>query len=215
MGLRQLGFSLSEAVACLDREDPDVVGTVRRHLERVEATLEESLERRDRLATVLKEVEAALQPSTEQFLDQIERTTMLDNYHTAEQREQLRLRADGLGRQQIEAVEAEWPELIAKVQEAMAAAGIRRTLRRRRWPPDGGSWSRCSLAAMPASGPVWVACGTGRATPWEPSMPAVPAPNCSPTSTRVGSELSAMSVARCCDILSVMTKVDGVRWWSV
>ncbi|HEX9108204.1 MAG TPA: MerR family transcriptional regulator [Longimicrobiales bacterium] len=58
--------------------------------------------------------------SAEELLQAIEATIMFEKYYTPEQMQQLDERRKQLGEEHIKAVEAEWPQLIARVKDCMA-----------------------------------------------------------------------------------------------
>jgi MerR family transcriptional regulator, thiopeptide resistance regulator len=95
---------------------------VRRHLDRVEQQLGALEELRVRLTRLLDALDGDEAP-TAQFLDAMEAMTMIENYYTPEQLQQLEQRRNELGEDAIEAVEQEWTELYARLRE-LREAGV-------------------------------------------------------------------------------------------
>jgi DNA-binding transcriptional MerR regulator len=138
MSLRQLGFSLDEVRDCLDRPEFSPARVVRMHIERLNEQMERQRRLRVRLEAIAGLLGSAEEVSAEAFLQTIEEMTMLEKYYTPEQLEQLKVRAQQFGQEQIRQAEAEWQEIIAQVRAAMeagvdpASEPIRRLARRRR-----------------------------------------------------------------------------------
>jgi DNA-binding transcriptional MerR regulator len=117
--LRALGFSLEEARDFLKRPEvtPDrVLGLHIAHLKE-QIAVQQGL--CDRLEMVARRWRSEEQVSTEEFLQIIEVTNMIGKYYTPEQMEELKQRREQLGDEHIRQAEAEWPELMAKVQAEM------------------------------------------------------------------------------------------------
>ena len=117
--LRALGFSLEEARDFLKRPEvtPDrVLGLHIAHLKE-QIAVQQGL--CDRLELVARRWRSEEQIPTEEFLQIIEVTNMIDKYYTPEQMDELKKRGEALGQEHIRQVEAEWPELMAKVQAEM------------------------------------------------------------------------------------------------
>jgi MerR family transcriptional regulator, thiopeptide resistance regulator len=120
--LKQLGFTLFEIKALLDRADASPRQLVDDHVRRLHAHI--VLEQRlcERLDGLAQRLSAAEDISSEDFLDIIEVMTMVENsekYYTPEQLARLQERAETIGPERIRQVEAEWPELIAQVRVEM------------------------------------------------------------------------------------------------
>lgn len=119
VSLRQLGFSLEEVRACLDRpgfSPLEVIGFHITHL-REQIKLEQGLcERLETLACHLRE---AGEVSAEEFLQTIKEMTMMDKYYTREQREYLKKRAEEMGPERLRQGSQDWAELIALVRAEM------------------------------------------------------------------------------------------------
>ena len=114
--LRQLGLSLEEVRACLQRADFSPLEVIERHLARLREQIE--LQRRlcGRLESIASHLRAAEEVSVEEFIQTIEGMNMLDKYYTPEQMEQIKERGRQVGQERIREVEAEWPKLHAEVQ---------------------------------------------------------------------------------------------------
>jgi DNA-binding transcriptional MerR regulator len=84
ISLRQLGFSLEEVGACLDRADFSPVDVIRMHLARLREQIEMQkglCERLESLAHYFSNGRAE-EVSAEEFLQSIEVMTMIANYYT-------------------------------------------------------------------------------------------------------------------------------------
>ncbi len=123
VSLRQLGLSLDEIRACLDRADCAPLDIVEMHLTRIDAQVESLRNLQGRLRYLASCLRSANAASVETFLEVIERMTMTENeilkHYTPEQLEWLKRRREVVGEERIRQVEAEWPVLIARVQEVM------------------------------------------------------------------------------------------------
>jgi DNA-binding transcriptional MerR regulator len=120
--LRDLGFSLGEIAALLDRPDLSPRRVVELHIRRLQErmTLERALCRRlEALAAHLAGTEDV---SVDEFIQTIEVMTMVDKfqqYYTPDQLSQLEERAAQVGPQRMAEVQEEWPRLIAEVRAEM------------------------------------------------------------------------------------------------
>lgn len=123
LSLRQLGFSLDEVRDALTRPGFDPLAVLRRHLARATEVLERQHRLCVRLAELTDLLERAEPVSAETFLNTVEATIMAENHFNLppEQAAALAAHWGQFSRADIEAVQNEWPVLIAKVKEAMAA----------------------------------------------------------------------------------------------
>ncbi len=119
LSMRQLGFSLEEIAGCLSRPELSLEKVLELHIARLRDGIE--LQRRlcSRLESVAKRLRSAEEVSVEDFLETMEAIQMFEKHFTEEQRQQIEERGRELGPERIRAVEAEWPELIAKVRAEM------------------------------------------------------------------------------------------------
>ncbi len=117
--LRALGLSLEEARDFLKR--PEVVPgrVLQLHIEHLKERIAAQQSLCDRLEWVVGRWRSDENVPTEELLQIIEVTNMIDKYYTPEQREQMKQRAETLGQDHIREAEAEWPQLMAKVQAEM------------------------------------------------------------------------------------------------
>lgn len=119
--LKQLGFTLEQVKDYLMRADYDPREVVRLHLAKVRRQAAELAQLGDRLEALATVLDAADAVSPDTFLETIEVMTMIEQYYTPEQLEQLKQRKETVGEDRIKEVEAEWPRLMAEVQAAMDA----------------------------------------------------------------------------------------------
>ena len=124
LALRELGLPLETIGAALDGQ-PGLATLLTEHLEHVQARLTATRALRDRLAHLVGAARRTERPDTAELLDLIEEMTHMEEtikrYFSPEQIAQLGVRREQLGEQRIREVEAEWPELIAKVQREVDA----------------------------------------------------------------------------------------------
>ncbi len=117
--LRQLGFSLQEIRACLDRPEYTPQRVIDLHVERLREQIERQLALCERLEALAAWLRSAGEVPAEAFTQTIEVMSMVEKYYTPEQLAYLKERAAKLGEQHIREVEAEWPRLIAQVRAEM------------------------------------------------------------------------------------------------
>jgi DNA-binding transcriptional MerR regulator len=122
LSLRQLGFSLDEVRACLDRPDFSPLDVIRLHI----ARLREQIELQRRLCEGLEALAASFngaeEVSAEVFLQAIEVMTMIANYYTPEQLESFRKRHEAAAAAGIDDVQqgtAAWQDLFAQLKVEM------------------------------------------------------------------------------------------------
>lgn len=118
--LRQLGLSLKEVQACLERSGGSTLEMVEQQLARAReqrVLLDELCRRLEQIAGHLR---AAEEVSVEAFVDVIEVMDKMEQYYTPEQLAALEERRRIVGEERIKQVETEaWPQLIAAVQAEM------------------------------------------------------------------------------------------------
>ena len=123
--LRQLGLSLDEVRACLDRPDYSPRRVIDLHLARLRegiALQQQLYERLDGLARwldVTGGAGGARSTSIDELARIVEMMTMVESYYTPEHLEWLKQRRETVGEERIREVEAEWPRLIAEVRAEM------------------------------------------------------------------------------------------------
>jgi DNA-binding transcriptional MerR regulator len=119
LSLRQLGFSLDEIGDCMSRPEFSLERVLELHISRLRDGIE--LQRRlcGRLEAVSERLRSAETVSVEDFLETMEAIQMFEKHFNEEQKRQIEERGKVLGQDRIKAVEAEWPQLIAKVRAEM------------------------------------------------------------------------------------------------
>lgn len=124
ISLRQLGFSLEEVGACLDRADFSPVDVIRMHLARLREQIEMQkglCERLESLAHYFSNGRAE-EVSAEEFLQSIEVMTMIANYYTPEQMEYFRKRREEASAAGVDIAQqgtADWSVLLADYKAEM------------------------------------------------------------------------------------------------
>jgi DNA-binding transcriptional MerR regulator len=122
LSLRQLGFSLEEVRACLDRPDFSPLEVIGRHVARLREQIELQRGLCERLEGLAGHFRQAGEVSAEDFLQTIEVMTMIENYYTPEQLESLRKRreeAAAAGQDIAKQGQADWAELFAQLTAEM------------------------------------------------------------------------------------------------
>lgn len=124
VALRELGLPLDRIAAMLS-PDGEITDLLAEHLRHVEAQVIALRALRDRLVHLVQRTEQARQPSSADLLALIDEVTKMEetikNYFTEEQLAALVRRRENLGAQAIADVQAEWPELIGRMQAELAA----------------------------------------------------------------------------------------------
>jgi len=121
VALRGLGMPLDEIAATLDREGADPREAVRLHLGEIDAELTARKQLRDRLARILDGLDRLDEPSSSDYIDAIERMTMIEKHYSPEALEKLEKKRHELGEDAIKAVEDEWAQIIPAMKAAMEA----------------------------------------------------------------------------------------------
>jgi DNA-binding transcriptional MerR regulator len=117
--LRQLGFSLDEIRASLDKPEFSLRSVIDLHTARLRAQIKEQTRLALLLETLAARLDTATRASVDDLISAIECTTTLDREFTTEERREIQLRGERLGSEHITAVQAEWPVLIARVRVEM------------------------------------------------------------------------------------------------
>jgi DNA-binding transcriptional MerR regulator len=122
LSLRQLGFSLEEIRACLDRPGFSPLEVIRLHVARLREQIEMQRGLCERLEELAACFRSAGEVSADAFLQTIEVMTMLENYYTPEQMEYFRKRreeAAAAGQDIARQGTADWAELMAQYTAEM------------------------------------------------------------------------------------------------
>jgi DNA-binding transcriptional MerR regulator len=117
--LRSVGLSLEEIQQSLSRGGQTLLGTIERHVRRVQ----ERIAREHRLCRRLEETAGRLRerqrPTIDEIVRTIEEVAMSEKYFTPEQQDWMKQRGEVVGEARIKEVEAEWPKLVAEVRAEM------------------------------------------------------------------------------------------------
>jgi DNA-binding transcriptional MerR regulator len=119
IALKQLGFSLDDVGACLDRRGFSPLEVIEMQCARLREQIALQNKLCDRLEAIAAHLREAGEVSADEFLLTIEEMTMIESYYSPEQLEQLHARKEQLGDERIRQVQNEWPELIAAVRAEM------------------------------------------------------------------------------------------------
>lgn len=123
LSLRQLGFSLDEIADALAKPGFDPLTLLRLHLARANEALKSQHLLCERLTQLTAHLERAEEVSADTFLKTVEATIMAENHFNLPPDQAAALAAHWakFSPADIEAVQNEWPVLLGKVREAMAA----------------------------------------------------------------------------------------------
>ena len=117
--LRQVGLSLDEIAACLDRPDYSLERTLDLHIERISQEMDEQRRLRRLLEGLRDRVARAEEVTIDDLTRTIQATLRLERYFTPEQGRALEARGKEVGQERIREVEAEWNDLFAAFGDAM------------------------------------------------------------------------------------------------
>jgi len=120
VSLRQLGLSLEEIAACLDRPDHSLLSVLERHIDQLRQRLEEEQRLCHQLESVAGQLRARRQVSTEDLLHTLEATIMFEKFYTPDQLKTLETRREALGEAGMAKAQSDWAELMGEVRAAMA-----------------------------------------------------------------------------------------------
>jgi DNA-binding transcriptional MerR regulator len=121
LSLRQLGFSLEEVRACLDRPDFSPLEVIRLHVARLREQIELQRKLCERLEALAEHFRTAGEVSADAFLYTIEVMTMIEKYYTPEQMAQFDARAREVGQEAIDQAPQQWSDLFTAVTAEMEA----------------------------------------------------------------------------------------------
>jgi DNA-binding transcriptional MerR regulator len=119
LSLRQLGFALEEIRDCLDRPGFSPLEVIRLHVARLRDRIAMQQSLCERLEAIAGHFEAAEEVSADHFIRTIQEMTMIENYYTPEQLDDLKERGEQIGQERIQQSQQEWAELIAQVHAEM------------------------------------------------------------------------------------------------
>jgi MerR family transcriptional regulator, thiopeptide resistance regulator len=120
VSLRQLGFSLEEIRDCLDRPGFSPREVLRLHAARLREQIELQRGLCERLEALAAHFDAAGEVSADEFLWAIEVMTMIENYYTPEQLENLRQRREAPGGDElVKKGQADWAALFDDYRAAL------------------------------------------------------------------------------------------------
>lgn len=118
--LRRLDLSLADIGEVMARPESSLQKTLEQHISHLKERIDFETQLVARLEAVHHRLEQTERVSMEQLTYLMEMMIMFDKYYTPEQMEYLKKRGEELGEEKIKEAEAEWPQLIASVQEEMA-----------------------------------------------------------------------------------------------
>jgi MerR family transcriptional regulator, thiopeptide resistance regulator len=119
MSLRQIGLSLEEIRECLGQCNFSFTRVIQIHKERLQEQIELSHKLLNRLNAITEMMNSVESVSIEVLMQTIEVICMLEKYYTPEQLETLKQRQELLGEERIQQSQADWQDLIKRVQTEM------------------------------------------------------------------------------------------------
>lgn len=119
--LRALGLPLDRIGVLLDDPTADPVAELEQQAARVEATIREAHELRDRLHALAALLRRGAPAPPDVLFHLIHLTTMVESYYTPEQLAAIQQRGAALGPEGLEDSQQAWTALIARAQAAVAA----------------------------------------------------------------------------------------------
>ncbi|HEX8200328.1 MAG TPA: MerR family DNA-binding protein, partial [Isosphaeraceae bacterium] len=118
LSLRQLGFSLDEVRACLDRPDFSPLEVITLHRARLRERIEWQQQLCERLDAIAAQLRTAGEASAEEFLRTIEVMIMVEKLYTPEQMKQFQEVGTLVGPEEIRTIEEAWMALLAEIRSA-------------------------------------------------------------------------------------------------
>jgi len=122
VSLKALGLPLAEIRACLDADAPSLAEALVRQVDRLREGIVRQQNLLSRLEHIARRAASGEAIDAETLLSSIEASTIMEKYFTPEQMQEIKRRGEELGPERIQAVEAEWPSVIAGMQTAMQLA---------------------------------------------------------------------------------------------
>ena len=119
LSLKALGLSLSEIGALLNQSEVSLVSVIDQHREQVAQNLQHYQALFDKLTVISEHLHCNDNMTDIDFLETIKVTHMFEKYHSDEQLQQLKGRAESIGREEIVRVQNRWPQLIAEMRACM------------------------------------------------------------------------------------------------
>jgi DNA-binding transcriptional MerR regulator len=119
LSLRQLGLSLEQIGELLEAPGWTLGAVLDEQVKHVRERIRVETELYERLEGISRLLRSVGKVSVEALLDLMEMMMNAENHFTPDQLEYLKQRREQLGDERIQAVENEWPELIARVKQAM------------------------------------------------------------------------------------------------
>ena len=119
VSLKALGLPLAEIRACLDAGTPSLAEALVRQVDRLRDGIARQQNLLGRLEYIAKLVSSGAAIDADILLSSIEASTIMEKYFTPEQRQTIEQRGRELGPERIQAVQQEWPGVIAGMQAAM------------------------------------------------------------------------------------------------
>jgi MerR family transcriptional regulator, thiopeptide resistance regulator len=180
--LRGMGMSLEEIKKSLSaRGKTGAAGMLElmgRRAAAMKAQMEQWLDAHERLEGLMRLMKSAGKVSAEDCLELLEMMSMMENYYTPEQLEQLKQRRETLWPEAIGAAEKEWPELMAKMKQELDAGTdpthLRVQVLARRWKELVEMFTGGDPGIAKAVGKLWKEKGNEMAgkmnMPWDPKM---------------------------------------------
>ena len=118
VSLRQIGFSLEQIRKCLAQSQFSPHDVVQLHLTKLKQQIEHQQALYRQLVEIADRLQLTEAISIDEFIQLIERTTMLNKYYTPEQLDYLKARSEQIGETAILQAQTDWQELIEQARIA-------------------------------------------------------------------------------------------------
>ncbi|MEM9089354.1 MAG: MerR family transcriptional regulator [Cyanobacteria bacterium P01_F01_bin.53] len=120
VSLRQIGLSLKQIQTCLAQSQFSPHDVVKLHLTKLKQHIEEQQALYQKLSAIADRLQVTEAISIDEFIQLIEKTTMLNKYYTPEQLDYLKARREQIGEEAILQAQADWQDLMAQARTAQA-----------------------------------------------------------------------------------------------
>lgn len=162
--LRQLGLSLAEIAAALERSADDLAALrdlLAAQLSDLAGQARRIAQLRERIGGLLERLDDAAAPDPDQFLTILEMISMTDRYFTREQQERLTDRRDALGETAVAALKTEWLALAGQLrrhqQDGVPATDPRVQALAARWDEIGTAFHDGDARITASADAMWQA----------------------------------------------------------
>src|SRR5262249_56960826 len=108
LSLRQVGFALEEIRDCLDRPGFSPLEVIRLQVARLRDRIAMQQRLCERLEAVAARLQVAEEVSADEFIEMLQEMTMVENYYTPEQLDDIKRRGEKLGPEGAPPCQEDW-----------------------------------------------------------------------------------------------------------